>query len=155
MNLFILRHGEAESLYFKGGASKDSQRQLTERGRREVAAVIERHQTELQTVTNIFASPYVRAQQTAQIVAQALGQAKLDTLNVITPNHSTTDVMKFLVKQDENDTILLVSHQPLVSAIIADLCETPQHQIRMHTAALASISLQPVASGMGQLNFID
>ena len=64
-------------------------------------------------------------------------------------------MIKFLCEQDDDASLLLVSHQPLVSELIASLCEVSQHTINMHTAALASIELNPVAFGMGKLQFVD
>ena len=66
MKLWVLRHGQAES-----HAPTDAQRNLTAHGREEVlgsaAHLIG------QSIAAILASPYVRAQQTAQLVREALG----------------------------------------------------------------------------------
>lgn len=80
MKLWVLRHGEAES-----HASSDAQRNLTEHGRQEVlhsaAHLIG------QPISAIIASPYVRAQQTAQLVREALGFApEIRTVPWLTPD---------------------------------------------------------------------
>lgn len=65
MKLWLLRHGEAEA-----HARSDAQRELTPHGRKEVkqsAGHLPGH-----GVSKIVASPYVRAQQTAQIVREVL-----------------------------------------------------------------------------------
>ena len=66
MKVWILRHGEAE-----GHAPTDAERNLTEHGRAEVL----RSAAHLigQPLGAIIASPYVRAQQTAQLVRDVLG----------------------------------------------------------------------------------
>lgn len=150
MQLYILRHGEAERF-----SASDRQRQLTARGRDEVKAVVHRHKHELSEVETIFASPYDRAQQTAGVVSQTFPSIPLQTLDIITPDHSPNDVLKFLCQQHDSSTFLLVSHQPLVSELVAELCDVPTQSISMPTAALASIVLDPIGRGMGQLQFID
>ncbi len=69
MKVWILRHGEAEPQ-----ARSDDQRNLTEHGRKQVL----RSAAQLigQPLDAIVASPYVRAQQTAALVHQALGFEK-------------------------------------------------------------------------------
>ena len=66
MKVWILRHGEAQA-----HARTDAERNLTEQGRAEAL----RSAAHLigQPIDAIFASPYVRAQQTAQLVREALG----------------------------------------------------------------------------------
>jgi phosphohistidine phosphatase len=150
MQLYILRHGEAERI-----STSDRQRQLTNRGKAEVKAVVERHAQALANVDAIFASPFDRAQQTAAVVAEVLAHVTVQTLSIITPNNTSNDVLAFLCKQDSAGTLLLVSHQPLVSELVSELCDLPTHSVSMPTAALASIVLEPVGLGMGQLQFID
>lgn len=81
MRLWVLRHGEAEPY----GARPDPERALTAHGREEVL----RSAAQLigQPLTAIYASPYLRAQQTAQLVREALGfQPELITVNWLTPD---------------------------------------------------------------------
>ena len=67
MKLWVLRHGEAVPY----GSCPDSERALTEQGRKE--ALNSAARLIGQPLTAIYASPYLRAQQTAQIVREALG----------------------------------------------------------------------------------
>lgn len=67
MKLWVLRHGEAVPY----GSCPDSERELTEHGRKEALSSAARLIG--QPLTAIYASPYLRAQQTAQIVREALG----------------------------------------------------------------------------------
>lgn len=66
MKLWLLRHGEAEP-----HASRDSERRLTAHGRKEVLQSAARLAG--LPLDGILASPYVRAQQTAELVREALG----------------------------------------------------------------------------------
>ena len=131
MKVWILRHGEAE-----GHAPTDAERNLTEHGRAEVL----RSAAHLigQPLGAIIASPYVRAQQTAQLVRDVLGfQPEIRTVPWLTPDG---DVQRVLEKLDSDDDVLLVSHQPLVGNLISFLQHGHQRQPQpMYTASLAQL----------------
>ena len=155
MKLFVLRHGEAEPI-----SSSDRQRELTERGRIQVKTVVQRNKEQLSAVESIFVSPFVRTQQTAGTFMRELSdltgkQFQFQTEDCLTPNSSPAEVLEFLCQQKANSNIVLISHQPLVSELISDLCDVDINTISMPTAALASIDLDPVGQGFGHLNFID
>ncbi|MFI7799567.1 phosphohistidine phosphatase SixA [Pseudomonas sp. DD1] len=144
MKLWVLRHGEAES-----HAPSDAQRNLTERGREEVlhsaAHLIG------QPIGAIIASPYVRAQQTAQLVREALGFVpEIRTVSWLTPDGNPLQVLE---KLDTDDNVLLVSHQPLVGNLISFLQHGHQRQPQpMHTASLAELEGDFPLAGLMSLN---
>ncbi|AYG07174.1 phosphohistidine phosphatase SixA [Pseudomonas fluorescens] len=144
MKLWVLRHGEAES-----HAPSDAQRNLTERGREEVlhsaAHLIG------QPISAIIASPYVRAQQTAQLVREALGFVpEIRTVSWLTPDGNPLQVLE---KLDTDDNVLLVSHQPLVGNLISFLQHGHQRQPQpMHTASLAELEGDFPLAGLMSLN---
>ncbi len=141
MKLWVLRHGEAEA-----HARTDAERNLTEHGRGEVL----RSAAQLigQPISAIFASPYVRAQQTAQLVRDALGfEPQIRTVPWLTPDGSPLQVLQ---KLDTDDNVLLVSHQPLVGSLISFLQHGHQRQPQpMYTASLAELEGDfPLAGAM-------
>ncbi|MDD0980539.1 MULTISPECIES: phosphohistidine phosphatase SixA [Pseudomonas] len=146
MKLWVLRHGEAES-----HAPSDAQRNLTERGREEVlhsaAHLIG------QPISAIIASPYVRAQQTAQLVREALGFVpEIRTVSWLTPDGNPLQVLE---KLDTDDNVLLVSHQPLVGNLISFLQHGHQRQPQpMHTASLAELEGDFPLAGLMSLNSV-
>ncbi|AZF52207.1 Phosphohistidine phosphatase SixA [Pseudomonas sp. R4-34-07] len=129
MKLWILRHGQAQA-----HARTDAERNLTEHGRAEVL----RSAAHLigQPLSAIIASPYARAQQTAQLVREVLGfEPQIRTVPWLTPEDSPAQVLE---KLDTDDNVLLVSHQPLVGNLIGFLQHGHPHQPQpMHTASLA------------------
>ncbi|CAI2796122.1 phosphohistidine phosphatase SixA [Pseudomonas fluorescens group sp.] len=131
MKVWILRHGEAE-----GHARTDAERNLTEHGCAEVL----RSAAQLmgQPLSAIIASPYVRAQQTAQLVREVLGfEPEVRTVPWLTPEGNPLQVLD---KLDTDDNVLLVSHQPLVGNLISFLQHGHQRQPQpMHTASLAEL----------------
>ncbi|WP_017902708.1 phosphohistidine phosphatase SixA [Pseudomonas asplenii] len=141
MKLWVLRHGQAEPQ-----VSSDAERSLTVHGRQEVL----RSAAHLigQPLAAIYASPYVRAQQTAQLVRDVLGfEAPIITAPWLTPD---THPARVLEQLDTADNLLLVSHQPLVGSLISLLeaghLRTPQP---MNTASLAELQGDwPLAGAM-------
>lgn len=144
MNLFILRHGQAEQY-----AATDAQRPLTDVGRQQTQELIELQQVELESVTHIYASPYIRAQQTASIVAAVL-DLPIITVPHLIPEAGVQTAVEFL-SECEQQTPLCVSHQPLVGSFVNWLCGLEYGYHVMGTSALAAVSTDFLAQGCGEL----
>ncbi len=146
MKVWVLRHGEAE-----GHARTDAERNLTEHGRAEVL----RSAAHLigQPIKAIIASPYVRAQQTAQLVREALGfEPQIRTVAWLTPESSPLEVLGHL---ETDDTVLLVSHQPLVGSLISFMQHGHLRQPQpMSTASLAELEGNFPLAGLMSLNSV-
>lgn len=142
MKLWILRHGEAEA-----HARSDDQRNLTEHGRKQVL----RSAAHLmgQPLDAIVASPYVRAQQTAALVYQALGFDKpVVTVPWLTPD---SDPDRAIAELDALglEHVLVVSHQPLVSTLLGLLGHgNRQSGEPMSTASLAGLEGEAPLAGL-------
>jgi len=99
----------------------------------------------------VLASPYRRAQQTAQAVLLALPNKQLATVNWLTPDDDPIAVVAELAKLSATE-VLLVSHQPLVSALAGLLVDGDYRAgPAMGTASLAEIELSALALGCGRL----
>jgi phosphohistidine phosphatase len=145
MRLWLLRHGEAEPR-----ARTDAQRNLTSAGRLEVGHAAE--QLKAQPLQAILASPYQRAQQTAEIVRQAIGFAgAVETVPWLTPESDPGDAMLYLDRRTEQH-LLLVTHQPFVGALAGWLVNGHRDSpISMATASLAELEGEHVATGLMRL----
>ncbi|APV38525.1 phosphohistidine phosphatase SixA [Pseudomonas frederiksbergensis] len=147
MKLWILRHGEAEP----HGKRPDSERALTAHGREEVL----RTAAELagKPLTAIYASPFLRAQETAEIVRTALNFApEIRTVDWLTPDTDPDKVAEQLVSVSN---VLLVSHNPLVGNLLSYL----QHGAgyppeKVSTAGLAELEHNELLIGSMKLNGI-
>ncbi|MBV4485625.1 phosphohistidine phosphatase SixA [Pseudomonas sp. SWRI153] len=145
MKLWALRHGEAVPY----GAKADSERELTPHGRKEVSNSAAHLMG--QTLTAIYASPYLRAQQTAEIVREALGfKPQIRTVDWLTPESDPDKVAEQLVSVSN---VLLVSHNPLVGNLLSYL----QHGAgyppeRVGTAGLAELESAELLIGSMTLN---
>ena len=145
MNLWLLRHGEAEVQ-----AASDAQRELTVLGRHE--ALQSAAHLGGQPLTSIIASPYVRAQQTAQLVREHLRFAgAIITAPWLTPDGDPREVIRQLDAYD-GQNLLLVSHQPLIGELGGLLLHGHRQQpLPMRTASLAQLQGDMMAAGTLQL----
>lgn len=159
MRLMLLRHGEA------GRASMDSQRPLTAHGRKQVMAMAHEHAPALSASTVILASPYVRAQQTAELVSTAIAAFQnagenphgnpqsraIKALDCIRPESDPLDVCRWLAGYGEQACVLLIGHNPLFTDLLNALVGYPPGREHMDTGSLAIIDLDVVALGCGEL----
>ena len=120
MNIFIMRHGQAQSI-----APSDASRTLTQQGIDEAKATGQWLAENQPLFDCIFVSPYLRAQQTTETVIEQLSnKSKRKTLSFITPEDSAKEVHDYLdavCSVEKYESILLVSHMPLVSYLVAEL----------------------------------
>ena len=120
MNLYILRHGIAVE-HGAPGYAKDADRPLTPEGERKLRHITEAMQALGLTFDLILSSPYVRARQTAEIVAEVLkARKKLQFSDSLTPGGSTQQLIQLLNRLDpEPESIVLVGHEPYLSGLIS------------------------------------
>ncbi len=141
MRLWLLRHGEAQPQ-----ARTDAERPLTDNGRAQALRAAEylREQPPL----TLLVSPYVRAQQTAQLVRDAIGfRGAWHTVPWLTPESELREVLLQLDRFDQG-SVLLVTHQPLVGALAGLLIDGHRQQpVPMHTASLAALDGDLLAAG--------
>lgn len=145
MRLWLLRHGQAEPQ-----AASDAARELTAHGRQEVQQAAA--QLLGRPLTAIMASPYVRAQQTAELVRLELGiSGSVQTVSWLTPDSDPRDALKYLDERERAE-VLLVSHQPLIGALGGLLVHGHrQEPLPMRTASLAELEGDIPAAGLMEL----
>ncbi|UYZ83286.1 phosphohistidine phosphatase SixA [Entomomonas sp. E2T0] len=133
MNLWLLRHGEAE---FR--ITTDAARNLTEHGEQEV--LISAQKLQNVPIDIVLHSPYKRAIQTAMLVCKTIGyKGKIQEVDWITPDDNAQLVIKKLDSY-EGKNILIVSHQPLLGVLAALLTEGSQHfALPLKTAELVHL----------------
>jgi phosphohistidine phosphatase len=151
--LYIIRHGEAEPI-----AAEDELRELTEHGRWEAKRTALWLKTQLSQFQHVFVSPYVRAQQTKDIIIEQGPDAlDIEVLNHLTPDGNAKIAMDYVLANvdaafnneiSDDFNIACVSHMPLVSYLIGELTGyTPI----MTTAGVAKIKVD-LDKWQGQLD---
>jgi len=146
MKLLIMRHGAAES------AARDFDRRLSRQGAEDVkksaAGLLARRSVPRRT----FASPLVRARQTAELVLCELELDQLiGTINEISPAGNPEKVVARLSAEIEKELCLLISHQPFVSNFVEYLTN---RKVFMETANVACISMDVLGQNCGDLEWL-
>lgn len=145
MKIWVQRHGEAESR-----AASDAERALTPLGIRQIQAQSRRWSAGFRP-QHVWVSPYLRAQQSAAHWLAAVeggGYPGPETVDWLLPEAPVIQVVDQLGLCSEQSSVLLVSHQPLVSELVSFLTGEPAWACGMGTGYLAEISLPLVARGM-------
>lgn len=115
MELYLVRHGLAEP-----GDPYDQSRLLTERGAAQAAGAARWIKQQLAGSAQVWASPYVRTQQTAQPIAELL-DCDLVSHSCLEPDQTAQKVVDDLSSQSGN--IVLVTHLPLVGRLASLLID--------------------------------
>ena len=112
MKLYFLRHGEAEDL-----APTDHGRELTERGKERVAKSAQVLKRLGIAPKVIYSSPRIRAKQTAEIIAEALGMEIIITEDV-NFGFNTSNLKSLIKKLSTSDEVMFVGHNPDMSQVV-------------------------------------
>ena len=119
MKIVIMRHGAAEMQ-----ADSDALRNLTDAGHEQARRAGHCLQQQGFLPEQLWVSPYNRARQTARGVLQALGgegqQPQARTVDTLVPGGPAAAALQAIAGFRGN-SLLIVSHQPLVSALVGAL----------------------------------
>ncbi|MEI6895237.1 MAG: phosphohistidine phosphatase SixA [Colwellia sp.] len=161
MDIYIMRHGQAQD-FIGAGSMNDSQRALNEHGESEVRLMANWFEKRKVNPEHIFVSPYVRAVQTCDIITSSILSstvaATITTLDFITPLDDAKSVHDFIdgwlseqrtksLKKSGRknnaaiqplESLLIISHMPLVSYLVAELTQSSNAPI-FATASVAHI----------------
>ncbi|MFZ8934405.1 MAG: phosphohistidine phosphatase SixA [Bacteriovoracaceae bacterium] len=130
MIVYLMRHGEADSKV------PDSERELTERGIKQVSSVAQKLKERSIEVSNIFHSGFVRAKQSAELVSQVLKREQEPIMKEgLAPEDNPSVWHKQLA--DMNEDILIVGHNPFMSKISMYLAG-PLNYCEFQTATIAA-----------------
>jgi phosphohistidine phosphatase len=117
--LDILRHGQA----LPAGPDGDRLRALAPAGTRALEALAAHLAREAWRPDRVFTSPYLRARQTAGIVAgAALPALQVEPLRALESEREPTEVLEALARHGAvAGHVLLVGHQPLLGLLVGHL----------------------------------
>jgi phosphohistidine phosphatase len=143
MQIYLLRHGIAEDA--RPGQS-DAERALTAEGREKLRRVLRRAAAAGVRPASILSSPLRRALETAAVAAEALEYTgKIAESPALVPEASPYDLWEEIRRRGEEPAVLLASHEPLMSAMVAFLLAGPALQVEMKKAALVRIDCERLA----------
>jgi phosphohistidine phosphatase len=151
MKLYFIRHATATDI-----ALNDAARELTEEGRDEAGiAGVALAKLGVQP-SPIFTSPLIRARQTAEIVAKELKyKGEVQTIEELTNDTSTAELIRFLKRFEEEKEIALVGHAPGLSIHVAALIGAKNHEgLPLGKGGIACVELDELRAGKGELRWL-
>jgi phosphohistidine phosphatase len=120
LDLYILRHGYAGKRL--PDPIKDTQRQLTGSGKKEVVQVAKSLKRLKVNFNYIFSSPWTRAFQTAKIIAAEYKLIEqIEQYEELKPEGNKDFLYNKLKILKVESTILIVGHEPYLSSMISDI----------------------------------
>lgn len=147
MNVYLLRHGIAEPQ-----TGSDAERQLSAIGKMNVANIARQFSANKLPLERCISSPFLRTLQTSEIF---LKESKLDitleTNSMLLSQSKAVEVLRFLEAAEESN-ILLVGHNPLLSALFALLTQgAAGYGMKILAAGeLCCIHFELVGAGLGK-----
>jgi phosphohistidine phosphatase len=146
MQLLIIRHGIAEEA---APGDDDSGRSLTSDGEKKMKSVAAGLQTIVETLDVIGASPLLRAQQTAKIVADAYGDLPIDTVDALSPGSEPSAIVDWLGQHASAKLVAIVGHEPHLGMLVTWFMTGAQNsrvELSKGGAALLEFSSRPSAA---------
>ena len=147
MRLYIVRHGEAERQI-----TTDEDRALTARGREDVASLWEDLAERGVRPSRLLSSPYVRARQTADIIAGRFPGVVRAELGMITPEGDPQAVLAELERLGGQDSWTLVSHMPFVDLLCGTATDGGRYPFQV--GAVACVDMEALLPGAGRLRWL-
>ena len=139
--LWLLRHGEAEPHDARGD---DAERRLTPRGEAQARAAGRALAALDLPVHLVFASPKVRARDTAALACEALGVDPIEH-RPLAGGFGRDEALELVAADDGDRRTLLVGHNPDFEQLVLDLTGA---RAELRKGALAGIRLR---GGRGEL----
>lgn len=152
MEIYIVRHGIAIDRE-DPKCPPDPERYLTEEGiekTKRVAAAVAAFNA---APDLLLSSPYVRAIQTAEIFAGALGypKQKIRRTDLLLPGAEPTLFFRELAKDKQTSTLYIFGHAPQLDDLLSAALGLKHHITSLKKAGVALIELKRVSPPSGQL----
>ena len=148
MNLYLMRHGIAVAAD-DPDVTHDSERPLTGKGVKRMRRAARGLRRLNIPFDGILTSPVLRARQTAEIVAAALGmEAQLEEISGLAPESTVEHLLFGLTRYQDRQHLLLVGHEPLLSrTIVFLLCGGAEKgfEIPVRKGSLCRIELNAIS----------
>ncbi len=142
MNLYIIRHAIAVEPGTPG-FEEDSQRSLTEKGVKKMRSIASGLRAFDVKLDLILSSPYLRASQTAEILAKEFNlQEKLAYSENLIPMGNPDNLIGEINEKYSVDSLAIVGHEPTLSSLISTLLVgSPTISINMKKGGVCCLAL--------------
>lgn len=138
-----MQHGEAAA------EAADPARPLTDEGRAVVKQVASRARAAGVQISRCMHSGKLRAEQTAQVLAAAVGPASVDARDGLAPNDPVGPVLDWLSEQSGTDSLAVVGHLPFLDRLASVLVagDHDAHVIDFQMGGLVKLVPKPERVG--------
>jgi phosphohistidine phosphatase len=147
MNLYLMRHAIAIDA---NNVIEDNLRPLTEKGRKKLSGIVQNLKRLDINFEIILTSPYVRARQTTDMLADGLGIKQknvFESENLCPPGFGDGLIDEICTHQGV-ENILIVGHEPCISQLIGILIAgDPDLDIEIKKAGLCKLSVDQLKYG--------
>lgn len=147
MKIYIMRHGEAEPPVMRPYPGADAKRVLTDCGHAEAETAAEWLKTQEKGIDLAIVSPYSRARQTYDHVADSFPIEVTEVSTEVTPDGDPDDFASALLARlqiEPAESVLIVSHMPFVCYLVNYLDCAVQAPL-FPTAGVAVLDVEPLA----------
>jgi phosphohistidine phosphatase len=137
-HLYIVRHAVAEDMSETGD---DASRRLTKKGRKAFVQLVRQLRSAGLEVALIATSPLVRTRETAEALAEELGdKPPVEVVDALAPGSDWRAMAEWTSRQDAT-SVAWVGHAPCVGRLVALTIGDGSAGIRMQKGAVAAIRL--------------
>jgi phosphohistidine phosphatase len=152
MNLYLIRHGDAQNISDSG---RDYDRKLTRTGIEQMKLAAAGWQSLIDQFDVIVSSPYLRAVETAKIIADIFDYKKEIIIDNSLISGSGTAEILVLANSLNVVNIAMVGHQPDLSNHTSNLISSSNASIAFEKGTIAKISFSNNAiASKGVLKFL-
>src|SRR5438552_18375742 len=118
MQLLVIRHGIAEDPATAATGQDDAGRPLSKEGKRMMKHVAAGLGELVEKLDVIGASPLLRAQQTAQIVAKVYNDLPVEPVNALLPENEPSDLLPWLERHASDKIVAVFGHEPHLGFLV-------------------------------------
>jgi phosphohistidine phosphatase len=150
-HLYIVRHAVAEDMSETGD---DASRRLTKKGRKAFVQLVRQLRSAGLEVALIATSPLVRTRETAEALAEELGdKPPVEVVDALAPGSDWRAMAEWTSRQDAT-SVAWVGHAPCVGRLVALAIGAGEAGIVMRKGAVASIRLPAGIGQPGELEWL-
>lgn len=148
MQIFLIRHGDAEL-----EADSDALRMLSSRGKADCWNIARQLSGRQGDVDTMLVSPYLRARQTAEQLANVVSISNIKESEDLLPEAEVSRALN-LVQACQADSVIVVSHNPLVSRLLSLIVEGSKHaEYYLATSQLVCVDAEVPGPGCGSIRY--
>ena len=155
MQLLVIRHGIAEDPSTVAKGQDDSGPPLSKEGKQMMKGVAAGLRELVENIDVIGASPLLRAQQTAQIVAKAYNDLPIATVEDLFPESDPPALMTWLRQHATVDVVAIVGHQPNLGLVVTWLMSgVKASRVALTKGGTCLLEFSSVSPGNGTLQWL-